>query len=65
MKRSKFNELKLHFKICYAKRFIKPNHKLLSSPGEGFSGLPHEVDYAAPWFIARARIWQAGKAAQC
>lgn len=32
-----------------------------SSPGEGFSGLPHEVDYAAPRFITRACFWQAGK----
>lgn len=37
---------------------------LFSSSGEGFSGLPHEADYAAPWFIIRACIWQAGKAAQ-
>lgn len=45
MKRSKFNELKIHFKFCYAKGFIKP---FFSSPGEGFPGLPQELIMQQP-----------------
>lgn len=39
MKRSNFNEPKIHFKFSYAKGFIKPNHKLFFIAWQGFPWL--------------------------
>lgn len=47
IKRSTFNEPKLHFKIPYAISLMNQAINSFTPPGEGFSGLPHEVDYAA------------------
>lgn len=56
--------LNFALKFVLLRVLLNQTINFFSSPGEGFSGLPQEVDYAAPRFITRARIWQAGKASQ-
>ena len=56
--------LNFTLKVLMPRGLLNQTINFFSSPGEGFSGLPHEVSYAAPRCITRARIWQAGTAAQ-
>lgn len=66
MRKKKVSLMNLNFtlKFVMLRGLLNQTINVFSSPGEGFSGLPHGVDYAAPRFITRAHVWQAGEAAQ-